>query len=73
MCINDLNNIIDTKPKLKRNDDENVFIGLRTFSKNDNYFVIVEDKDGDVYHVDVNDVNICNDIELETNFYEIDR
>lgn len=73
MCINDLNNIIDTKPKLKRNDNENVFIGLRTFSKNDNYFVIVEDKDGDVYSINVDNISISNELEMDNDIYNFDR
>ena len=73
MCINDLNNIIDTKPKLKIDNNENVFIGLKTFSKNDKHFIIVEDKDGDVYSINIDNINISNELELDNDIYDLDR
>ena len=73
MCINELNNIIDTKPKLKIDNNENVFIGLKTFSKNNNNFVIVEDKDGDVYSINVDNISISNELEMDNDIYNFDR
>lgn len=70
MLLNELNDIISTKPKLKSKIDENIYFGLKVFSKNENTFVIVEDIEGDVYSIDINNIILFNDkeIEIDNNF-----
>ena len=76
MCINELNEIIETKPKLKNEKNNKIFIGLKTFSRNDRNFVIVEDKDGDVFHFDLDNISLVKEIKnvtIEEQKFDFDR
>ena len=76
MCINELNETIETKPKLKNDKYNEICIGLKTFSRNDRNFVIVEDKDGDVFHFDLDNISLVKEIKnvtIEEQKFDFDR
>lgn len=76
MCINELNEIIETKPKLKNDKYNEIFIGLKIFSHNNRNFVIVEDKDGDVFHFDLDNISLVKEIKnvtIEEQKFDFDR